>query len=260
MTKLSLTIVVILLSLGSALSQTPRSLENTLLRGLAVIDRWSNYGATPDYEKLEPANEAFKKELLRSARIDATLSYPFTKLKEKMYVVTSRDGKLRIYSWDRQTGGTMHDFDSVYQYRGKSGKVYSWSSSGEEDSGGVFYHDIFQVDSRQGAIYLPVSTFIGSSSLAGQTISAVKIEDEKLDTNAKVIRTASGLSNSISFGYDFFTVVDRPERPIRLFKFDPIGRAFMFPIVVEDEKTPQGRVTNKLIRYRFDGTYFVKVS
>ena len=39
-----------------------------------------------------------------------------------MFVATSADGKLRVYSWT-SNWGTMHDFDSVYQYRGKSGKV-----------------------------------------------------------------------------------------------------------------------------------------
>ncbi len=260
MARISLTLVVTLLSLVSASAQTPVAVERVLLKRLSEIGRWSNYGETPDHEKLEVENEAFKNDLLKYTKIQTTLAYPFRKLQEQMYVVTSRDGRLRIYSWDRQTGGTMHDFDSVYQYRGKSGKVYSWISTDEEDSGGVFYHDLFQVDSRQGAIYLPVSTFIGSSSLAGQTISAVRIEGEKLNTKPNVIRTASGLTNSIGFGYDFFSVVDRPERPVRLFKFDAAGRTFTFPIVVEDDKTPQGRVTNKSIRYRFDGTYFVKVS
>lgn len=259
MAKVALTLVVIFLSIGTAFSQTARAFESSLLKRLLAIDRWSNYGSTPDYEKLEVENDAFKRDLLKYTKVAATLAYPFTKLQKQMYIVTSRDGRLRIYSWDRQTGGTMHDFDSVYQYRGKSGKVYSWTSTDEEDSGGVFYHDLFQVDSPRGVIYLPVSTFIGSTSLAGQTISAVRIEGEKLNTKANVIRTASGVTNSISFGYDFFSVADRPERPVRLFRFDAPGRAFTFPVVIEDEKTPQGRVTNKLIRYRFDGTYFVKV-
>ena len=44
----------------------------------------------------------------------------------------------------------------------------------------------------------------------------------------------------------------------RLFKFDEAKRSFTFPIVIEDEKTPRGRITNKLITYRFNGSYFVK--
>lgn len=260
MAKTSVTFPIILLLIVSGFAQTPRSIESTLLRRLEAIDRWSNYGQTPDFDKLEKENDALKADLIRFGRMPATLAYPFTKLKEKMYVVTSRDNRLRIYSWDRQTGGTMHDFDNVFQYRGKSGKVYTWTADDGDDAAGVFYHDLFQVDSRSGPIYLGVSTFIGSTSLAGAAIDAIIIDGEKLVPDAKRIRTASGMQNSIGFGYDFFSVVDRPERPIKLFKFDAVRKTFSFPVVIEDEKTPQGRVTNRLITYRFDGTNFVKAN
>jgi hypothetical protein len=105
-----------------------------------------------------------------------------------------------------------------------------------------------------------VDTFIGSTSLAGQGIHAFRINGDKLDRKAKVIRTTSGVTDSISFAYDFFSVVDHRERPIRLFSYDEVKRSFRFPVVIEDSKTPQGRVTNRFITYRFDGKYFVKVS
>ena len=251
---------VITIAAVATLAQTAAAIETKLKARLANIEKWSNYGPNSDYEKLERENDLLKKDLLAYGKLPATITYRFPRLKDDMYIVTSRDGRLRIYSWDMQTGGTMHDFESVYQYRGKSGKIYTWSGTSEEDSGGVFYHDIFQVDSKSGPIYLAVSTFIGSSSLSGASINAITIDGERLDHEAKLIRTGSGLQNSVNFGYDFFTVVDRPERPVKLFKFDAASGTFSFPVVIEDDKTPQGRVTNKLIRYRFDGTHFVKVS
>jgi hypothetical protein len=155
----------------------------------------------------------------------------------------------------------MHDFDNVYQYQGKSGKVYTWTAPAEsEGSAGSFYHQIFQVDTATGAIYLTVGTFIGSTSLVGQSISVVRIDGDKLIPDDKLIRTASGLNNSINFSYDFFSVVDHPERPVKLFFYDEAKQAFRFPIVIEDQKTPQGRVTNKFITYRFNGKYFEKVN
>jgi len=260
MRKILLTVSTFVLLYCPVIAQRPAALETRLLSGLRNIDKWSNYGPSADYEKLEAENDRFKKELLKGTKAPATLTYSFSRLKKEMYVVTSKDGRLRIYSWDRQTGGTMHDFDSVYQYRGKSGKVHSWSATNEEDSAGVFYHDLFQVDSSSGPIYLAVSTFIGSTSLSGASIDVMKIDADRLDVSAKLIRTGSGLQNSISFGYDFFTVVDRKERPVKLFRFDAATRSFSFPVVIEDDKTPQGRVTDKVIRYRFNGNYFVKAS
>jgi hypothetical protein len=158
----------------------------------------------------------------------------------------------------------MHDFVTVYQYRGASGKAHTWTTPYSQDmegrGAGDYVHQIFQADTSTQPIYLAVSAWIGSTTLSGQIISAYKINGEKLDTNAKVIRTTSGLTNSIRFEYDFFSVVDHSERPIRLFSYNEAKRSFRFPVVIQDSKTPQGRVTNRFITYRFDGKYFVKVS
>ncbi len=260
MRKPALAFLLLAISSVAVMSQTAESMETVLLKRLANIEKWSNYSGNADFGRLEKENELLKNDLLKFGKHPTMLAYDFARLKKEMYVVTSRDRRLRIYSWDRQTGGTMHDFDSVYQYRGKSGTVHSWSATSEDDSAGVFYHDLFQVDSPSGPIYMAVSTFIGSSSLSGASIRVMTINSDRLDVDPKLIRTADGLKNSISFGYDFFTVVDRKERPIKLFTCDTAKRSFSFPVVIEDEKTPQGRVTKKRITYRFDGKYFVKVS
>jgi hypothetical protein len=255
-------LIIILLGLltSAAFAQSPTEIENRLLTRLANLEKWSNYGGNSDFDRLEKENSLLRNDLMRYGRQSVTLSYPFKRLKGKMFVSTSKDGRLRIYSWDEETGGTMHDFDSVFQFKGKGGKVYTWTApvSNEYDIGG-FYHDIFQVNTTSGPIYLPVSTFIGSTSSAGQTINCFKVNGEKLDYNARLFRTGSGLKSSVSFGYDFFSVVDRPERPVKLFNFDQAKMEFRFPVVIEDEKTPQGRVTDKFITYRFNGKYFAKV-
>jgi hypothetical protein len=252
-------LLTVLLLVGPQRAQTLPVIERELIGRLDNISKFGTYGGNFD-DKVYAENKAFKTALLTYGRRSDVMRYLFPKLKEKMQITTSRDGKLRIYSWDQETGGTMHDHDSVFQYRGTSGKVLTWADNDDEESGGGFYHDIFQLDTVGGAVYLGVSTFIGSTSYAGQSIRVFRIKGDRLDLDVKLIRTSSGLQNSISFAYDFFSVVDRPERPIRLFKFNPTSRAFTFPVVIEDDKTPQGRVTNKTITYRFNGTFFVKVS
>ena len=253
--------VFLLLLTTSGLGQSAKEVENRLLGHLSHLEKYSNYGGTSDYEQLEKINGLLKAALKRLGRSPATLAYSFPRLKEKMFVSTSKDRKFRVYSWDEETGGTMHDFDSVFQFKGSNGKIYTWSQAASDgyDIGG-FYHDVFQVSDRSGPVYLLVSTVIGSTSLAGQSISAFRVDGRSLDRSVKIIRTASGVTDSISFEYDFFTVVDRPERPIKLFKFDPLRMTFSFPVVIEDAKTPQGRVTDKMINYRFDGKYFVKTN
>ena len=247
---------------GSVFPQSLAAIETELLGYMKTMAESGTYSGNYDDAKLGPATESLKQRLMRYATRADVLKYDFPKLKEEMSIATSKDGKFRVYSWDLQTGGTMHEHDLVIQYVGKSGKTLAWSTTEDAEYAelGGFFTDVFQVATPKGAIYLPVSTIIASSALNGQSINAVRIVGDDLDLKANVIKTASGPTNSISFAYDFFTVVDSPERPVRLFRFNEARKEFAFPVVIEDEKTPQGRVTNKFITYRFNGTHFVKVN
>jgi hypothetical protein len=258
-------VVVCFFVLGSsAAAQSLLKVEAELAGHLDRLDKASNYGGSSDYDVLAAENTALQAALVKYGARTDVLGYRFPKLKERMYITTSRDGKLRAYSWDTNEGGTMHDFMTVFQYMGKSGKVMTatdpYEQSMEDRGAGAFVHQIFQTDATSGPVYLVVDTWIGSTSLAGQGIHAFRIEGDKLDRKAKVIKTAGGITDNVGFGYDFFSVVDHPERPVRLFSYDEVKRSFRFPVVIEDSKTPQGRVTNKFITYRFDGKFFVKVS
>ena len=254
---------MILSSLASS-AQTLVAVEKELLGHIAKLEAASNYGGSADYDVLATENEALQKAFVKYGTRADVLRYGFPKLKQKIYIITSRDGKLRAYSWDTNEGGTMHDFITVFQYLGTGGKAKTstdpYSQSMEDRGAGTFVTQIFQANTGTQPIYLVVDTFIGSTSLAGQGIHAYRINGDKLDRKAKMIRTSSGITDSISFAYDFFSVVDHPERPIRLFSYNEANRSFRFPVVIEDSKTPQGRVTNRFITYRFDGKHFVKVS
>jgi len=241
-------------------AQSLPAIERELVDHLDNISKFGNYSGGYDETKIYAENKTLKSKLLSYGKRADVLRYRFPKLKGEMKIVTSRDGNLRIYSWDQETGGTMHDHDSVFEYKGSGGKISTWADKDDAEDFGGFYHEIFQLDTRAGRVYLAVSTFIGSTSYAGQSIKVFRIKGNTLERDVKLIRTGSGLQNSISFAYDFFSVVDRPERPVRLFTFDSARKMFRFPVVIEDEETPQGRVTDKLISYRFDGKYFVKTN
>jgi hypothetical protein len=249
---------------GAVAAQSLSRVENELLGHLEKLEKASNYGGSADYEVLGAENEALYRALSKYGARTDVLRYGFPKLKDKMYITTSRDGKLRSYSWDTNEGGTMHDFRTVFQYQGASGKAHTaadpYEESMEDRGAGSFVTQIFQTDTPTGPIYLVVDNFIGSTSLSGQGIHGFNINNEELDRKAKVFKTAAGPTDSISFAYDFFSVVDHPERPIRLFSYDAVKKSIRFPVVIEDSRTPQGRVTNRFITYRFDGNYFVKVS
>jgi hypothetical protein len=255
MRKLFFASLILSISAVASFAQTPASIENKLLSRYAKILKLSSYGQNFDQDRLEDENQLFLKELLEYCKLPATLTYGFPRLQKEINIVTSKDGRLRTYSWDMQSGGTMHEFDVVYQYRGDSGKVYSYR---HPDPAGGFNHEIFQVSLPLSPIYLTVSTHIASGTARGETLRIARIDGDRLELDSKLIRTAEGLQNEIDFGYDFGSVIDRKERSVKLFKFDPAKSTFSFPVVIEDEKTPQGRVTNKRITYRFNGSHFVK--
>ncbi|HXF43214.1 MAG TPA: hypothetical protein VNK26_05690 [Pyrinomonadaceae bacterium] len=240
-------------------TQSPKVIEQRLLGYLDTMQANGSYSGSYNEEKLNEATDKFISALLEAGRRADILRYSFPALKEKIFITTSPDGNFRIYSWDQETGGTMHDFLSLFQFRGRGGRVFArLERSREEDIPGSFYHDIFQLNTALGKIYLTVSTFIGSTSFQSQTIKAFSLNGNRLQSDLKIFKTSGGIKNNISFAYDFFSVVDRPERPVRLFSFNAAKKEFSFPVVIEDEKTPQGRVTDKRITYRYNGRYFVR--
>jgi hypothetical protein len=130
-------LLTVLLLVGPQRAQTLPVIERELIGRLDNISKFGTYGGNFD-DKVYAENKAFKTALLTYGRRSDVMRYLFPKLKEKMQITTSRDGKLRIYSWDQETGGTMHDHDSVFQYRGTSGKVLTWADNDDEESGGGY--------------------------------------------------------------------------------------------------------------------------
>jgi hypothetical protein len=254
---MKLLIVPIILALSFVASgQTPAMIERELLGYSDAVDKSGSYSGNYDEDKNSKANGAIHLTLERAGKRLDVLRYAFPKLKERMYVATSSDGNLRIYSWDLETGGTMHDFACIFQFRGNDGNVQTWSEGGDDETAGGYYTQIFQVSTKDGPIYLANSNFIAQGNLHGQSIEGMRITGNNLNVKAKVIRTASGLTNTIDFVYDPSSLGRRSER---LISFDSTKQQFAFPIVVEDKTFETGRVTNRSITYRFDGHYFVKV-
>jgi hypothetical protein len=243
-------------------AQTPQKIEQELVKNIKEVQKYSDYGSNYDEEKLNNANKVFEENLLKYTKIASTLQYKFTALDKLMMNATSEDGKFRIYSWDSETGGTMHDYSRVYQYLGADGKVYSKTddNSAEEGGAGSFVYAIYTVEAKDGKIYIVCSNFIGSTNDHYQSAGLYKIDGNSLKDKVKLIKTASGLTDTLNFEYNFFSVVDRKERPIKLILFDKKTTTLKIPVVVNDQKFPNGRVTNKFISYKFNGTNFVKVN
>lgn len=261
--KINSALLVLIFSSLCVFGQSDREIENELVGLIKEIQKYSNYGQNYDDEKLYKANEVFEEKLLAYTKKTSTLKYGFSKLGELMIITESADGKLRAYSWDQETGGTMHDYSVVYQYAGADGKVRSrtskTSSDLEDDGPGSFVNKIYSVANKEADLYVICTTFIGSTSDHYASANLFRISGDKLVDKVKMFKTKQGLTDSISFEYDFFSVVDRPERPLRLIEFDGTTQTLKIPVVIADQKWQLGRVTNRFIKYKFDGKYFVKV-
>ncbi len=250
--------VMIVFSL-SVFGQNPDKIENELVGLYKKIADNSAYSSNPNYDLLEKAQEDFKQKILQYTKLDSTLNHKFSVLGKSIIISTSEDGKLRTYSWDREDGGTMHFFETVHQFQDKDGKVYSTSNTLEEGDSGSFVYEIFTLDTNNGKVYLACSTSIFSTSGAYQSVKLLKIENKEIYDKLNLIKTKMGLKNSIGFAYDFFSVVDRKERPIKLILYEKSTNSVKIPLVLEDKKFLNGKVTDKYIVYTFNGTYFVKV-
>lgn len=169
-------------------------------------------------------------------------------------IVTTVDNSFRIYSWDTWQGGSMHNYKNLFQFKSE-GKIRTVTFDYDEGDMGTYFTDVFSLKANGKTYFLGVSGGSESSKYAYEVIRAYCITDSTINDSVKLIKTASGLQNSILIEYDFFSVVDRPERPIKLIKYDVDKKIIYIPIVWEN-----GKVTNKFIRYQFTGQYFEKLS
>lgn len=182
----------------------------------------------------------------------ATINYDFKILRDssRCDIVTSKDGNLRIYSWDTETGGTMRFFNTIYQYK-DNGKVYTRIPVFKEGDPGCFYSKIYTVVINGKTYYLAISNGIYSNSDISQSVSVFTIAGNQLADTARLFKTKTKLLNRIDVLFDFFSVVDRPERPVELITFDEEKKELYIPVV--DKKN---QVTKKSLVYRLKGEYF----
>jgi hypothetical protein len=247
--------ILLLLSLvvsGHSVSGQPLAgAEQTLCRQLQIIDSFSDIYHGPNhiidaYDSIGRYDSLFGQTLQQlTADNFGSLHYPFTRLQnEGVTIVTSPDGRLRIYSWDGQTGGTAHNANNVFQYE-IGGKVYSTLTI-VEGGPGESYSAIYLFKAGGRTYYLAVSQAVIATLRLHATLEILQLDGHGLRSNVSLIRTASGATGTLGFDYIL-------DDSLADFHFNPATGTITFPIVLED-----GHVTKKKITYTFDEKYFMR--
>ena len=228
-------------------AQSPQKIEADLLKSFTKI--------VPDKQDNSDVNDQFANKLYNYAiHNPATIGYPFAALKkEHLDINTSDDNLFRIYSWDTCTGGTMHFFESVFQYRSGTRTSAVLDTPKSEGNNVPHYNKVYTFNINGQTYYLAVYLTIGSTKDAGQGIQILTIENGKLNTEVKIIKTRTGLHSNLYYDYDFFSVVDWKVRPA--IYFDSLSKTIHIPVV-----QPDGKVTHQFIIYKFTGKYFEKIT
>jgi hypothetical protein len=212
---------------------------------------------SPDADSVVIANTNFKRVLLKHlTEHPSSITSKMDKVvKAGLKIASSEDNLFRIYSWDTETGGTMKFYENIYQY--KSGdKVYVLSPvSDVEGDPNSWFSKIYTLPTDEGTFYIGVqySDFSNRDKYTG--LGFFKIEFNSLQEDVKLVKTSKGMESEIGIGYDFFSVVDRTERPLELIKYDADSKTIKVPVVNEEN----GSVTDKFETYQFNGKYFEKV-
>jgi len=244
---------------SSVFAQTPPQIEADLLKSFKKIDYWMEKGRDTSFDtiiasdSLENANDIFARKLkYYSERNPSLITYPFRSLgKEGPAILSSADGLFRIYSWDTWTGGTMHAFENVFQYK-SGGKIVSIIDTVKSDGDYIYcYEDIYPFRANNKTYYLTTYLGIYSSKDSGRGIRIFDIENGRLNNDVKLIKTASGMHGHLYYDYDFFSVVDIPFEKRPRITFDRATNTISLPLVDGNHK-----VTNKFIQYKFTGQYF----
>lgn len=260
MKTLNLITLFCLIASAKLLAQSPQAIEADLLKSFKKIDYWDEQrskGNDNAGDSLIKANDVFGTKLKNyTSRYPASIKLPFSSLKKaRLDIFSSTDDLFRIYSWDTWTGGTMHIFANVLQYKvGSKTKSSLIKDLHDGEGGAPFYSNLYTFKTGSVTYYLGIWGIIESSKYYGAGIKVFAIQNDVLNNEVKIIKTKTGLHNDIFYEYDFGSILEIPVEKRPTITFDQTTQTIHIPLV--DAK---GQVTQKFINYKFNCQYFEKI-
>jgi len=233
-----------------AMGQDMTTIDKKLAADFEKVNRMFQQEKIDD-DSLEVANIVFETNLLKVLNdFPESLEYHFPKLSRELGIVSSPDKKLRAYSWNTNMGGTMKDFQTIFQYRDDN-IVKAQLFTGEIGDEEIYYcTDIFQVKTRKGIVYMPLTFMTGTSKYHYQAVKFFKIDNGALNS-ASILVTEDGKVNE--YGVDYIVYWNEADKPDKVIDYDPKEKILKFALTDD-----QQNVLNTFDYYKFDGENFRK--
>jgi hypothetical protein len=213
-----------------------------------------------DYElKEEKKEREFQEEF---ARMEAVFKNPRVlsmDLKDVPEVKRSEDGKLRILSWDTNTGGTLHNYCSMAQFQspdGKAGYALLQAPLGDDVNvevpifGKISKIDTVLTNSKE-TVYLVWSSGRVATRRFAESVTAIALKNGRIVV-VPFFKTKRELLTQISFTAAPSISNDQLFSEVPDFQFSKEnGQILLVPIISDDYD-----FSGKYLKYVFDGKYF----
>ncbi|MEO8514630.1 MAG: hypothetical protein ABI543_13805 [Ignavibacteria bacterium] len=248
-------IIISFLATSFLFGQTSSEIQKSLAEHLNKMTYYKFQA--PNDDSVNTYNTLFKKLFLKYLGDDPSSMRDNMDIivKAGLIIASSEDKQFRIYSWDTQSGGTMHFYDNVYQYAAGDKVFVKESMNDTEGDPKSWYSEIYTMKDKEKKYYLGVYNAEYSTRDIAQGIKFFAIENNSLNTDVKLAKTTDGNVNELGISFNFFSLQNHDERPLKLVLFDKSKNTISVPVVQNENDS----ITNKLTLYQYQNGLFEKV-
>lgn len=217
-----------------------------------------SYSGVFDESKLAAATAALRSSLKQQLQRAQSwqCGYP-TAQQNGLHIIQSPDKKVRIFAWDAETGGRMHDFSSMVQLKDARGKtrLHDWDN---DRRGSCLPYRIRQDTlPPYGTVYLVQWECVYSTTLRAQMAIWYGISGSRL-TPRNLFYYQHAAHSFITYYYASFTAKNMGKRGF--FEYGNKTHTLDFPVALQQQNEDGMRIialTKNRLHYRFNGKYFV---
>ncbi|MBS1794738.1 MAG: hypothetical protein JSS81_12840 [Acidobacteria bacterium] len=194
----------------------------------------------------------FTRKLKSALNDPATFEYRFEKLSGLLGIVAAPDRRLRFFSWDERTGGTMHRMTVVAQYRRPDGRIAAEELNDPEldelpAETDFVVREIYEIGSKKGKRYLIFGRGTPGRAEDFDVVRVFRIGDFGLVEDDSILPEKKAI-------YIFYPRIDRTN-----LAYDPRTKTIAYREFAGDAETGFTKPTGRVVRLKFIRGRFVEV-